>query len=714
MHWNELLLALLLLAAPLSAQTNHAHMLAGVNAQTGVAYTFIAKDVTLLVTFNNAGAVTATMPDATTAGFGAGSIFTVKNLGTGNVTISAPTSTFDGQASLLLITGQGVDIYSDGQNFFTGANGSSSSGGGSACGPNSLCKGTGVGLPVVNSTISDDSVNPPRSLHGLDTVTSGISYEPQNNTSTGTALNLLACNDGTGKAITCSASVTHGIIGITQGGAGTSGNAIICKLITCSVIFDNTAVVNDYAISSSTAGELHDTGSTSPTPGNINFLVISANAGTGTAGNVVPPGDLTGGSGTGFVNPMTTLGDTIYGGAAGAPTRLPGATTLNGVFQQYGSVAAGGVATAPVLAPSGVVPRFVAGTTDTIPLTDRGGFIDYNGPTGPITVTLPQAGTAGFANNFYFCVKNEVGDSSNVTISPTTSTIDGAGNLKVFSGDSACILSDNANYYSKYSVGNSGSPVVPGGSPGDLQWNNAGAFDGTAFIYSTGAGFGTLGTDPLGTGQDSLALFMKNAAGTNTILFGENGGNLAFEFADTSSGFETTNNGTNGWSYQNTAAGTGQTLETDGWGVHLMQQSADNAAYTALFHRFTDTSPTNHPAWVIENHANSAVVAQADYLGGVTATDFIAGGTTFTISGCSTSSLVGGATAGQFVSGTTGTCAVTITLGGAIAPTQWACFENDITTPADKQNQQTGSTTTAAFTGTTVSGDVMRFACTAF
>lgn len=713
MHWNELLLALLLLAAPLPAQTNHAHMLAGVNAQTGVAYTFIAKDVTLLVTFNNAGAVTATMPDATTAGFGAGSIFTVKNLGTGNVTISAPTSTFDGQASLLLITGQGVDIYSDGQNFFTGANGSSSSGGGSACGPNSLCKGTGVGLPVVNSTISDDSVNPPRSLHGLDTVTSGISYEPQNNTSTGTALNLLACNDGTGKAITCSASVTHGIIGITQGGAGTSGNAIICKLITCSVIFDNTAVVNDYAISSSTAGELHDTGSTSPTPGNINFLVISANAGTGTAGNVVPPGDLTGGSGTGFVNPMTTLGDTIYGGAAGAPTRLPGATTLNGVFQQYGSVAAGGVATAPILAPSGVVPRFVSTSSDTVLFTDRGKFLDYITPSGSdVPVTLPQAGSTGFADNFYFCTENDPnGDGGDIVFTPTVSTVNGNASYTLAIGSSACFISDNANYTTK----DQSSTALPGGDPGQIQYNSSGAaFGGAAFVYSIGAGFGTLGTDPTGSGQDSLALFMKNVAGTNTLFFGENGGNLAVEFADTGTGYETVNNGANGWQYQNTAAGTGQTLETDGWGAHVMQQSADNAAYTALFHRFTDTSPTNHPAWVIENHANTAIVAQADYLGGVTATDFIAGGTTFTISGCSTSSLVGGATAGQFVSGTTGTCAVTITLGGAIAPTQWACFENDITTPADKQNQQTGSTTTAAFTGTTVSGDVMRFACTAF
>lgn len=706
---RRLLLALLLLAAPLPAQTNHAHMLAGVNAQTGVAYTFVAKDVTLLVTFNNAGAVTATMPDATTAGFGAGSIFTVKNLGTGNVTISAPTSTFDGQASLLLITGQGVDIYSDGQNFNTGAGGSaSSSGGGSACGPNSLCKGTGVGLPVVNSTISDDSVNPPRSLHGLDTVTSGISYEPQNNTSTGTALNLLACNDGTGKAITCSASVTHGIIGITQGGAGTSGNAIICKLITCSVIFDNTAVVNDYAISSSTAGELHDIGSTSPTPGNINFLVISANAGTGTAGNVVPPGDLTGGSGTGFVNPMTTLGDTIYGGVAGAPTRLPGATTLNGVFQQYGSVAAGGIATAPILAPSGVVPRFVAGTTDTILFTDRSGFIEYNNA-AEIDVTLPQAGTTGFANNFYFCAENR--GSPEIVFTGTVSTIEGNPTYGLDPGSSVCFVSDNANYFAKDQAG---AATPPGGISGQVQWNNGGLFDGTAFVYSTGAGFPTLGSDPVGSGADNIGFFANNVAATSQIIVGELSGVAGVTATNSTLSRSTSFTGT-GMTITNTA-----TAAEDIYGFGgISQNQVSNGTQVNLVLRATDTSPSGN-YWFIRNHANSTTIASQDVAGNLVETTsvstpmLVSNGTTFTVSGCSTSSLVGGATAGQFVSGTTGTCAVTITLGGATAPTQWACFENDITTPADKQNQQTGSTTTAAFTGTTVSGDVMRFACTAF
>lgn len=87
-------------------------------------------------------------------------------------------------------------------------------------------------------------------------------------------------------------------------------------------------------------------------------------------------------------------------------------------------------------------------------------------------------------------------------------------------------------------------------------------------------------------------------------------------------------------------------------------------------------------------------------------------GTKFTASGCSNSTTVGGSTAGKLTSGTTGTCAVTITMGNSQAATNgWSCHFNDETTPANLISQNGGSTTTATFTGTTVSGDVIDFAC---
>jgi hypothetical protein len=48
------------------------------------------------------------------------------------------------------------------------------------------------------------------------------------------------------------------------------------------------------------------------------------------------------------------------------------------------------------------------------------------------------------------------------------------------------------------------------------------------------------------------------------------------------------------------------------------------------------------------------------------------------------------------------------------APTGWACYANDLTTPADKLQTTVSTTTTATIAGTTVSGDVISFGCMGF
>lgn len=95
----------------------------------------------------------------------------------------------------------------------------------------------------------------------------------------------------------------------------------------------------------------------------------------------------------------------------------------------------------------------------------------------------------------------------------------------------------------------------------------------------------------------------------------------------------------------------------------------------------------------------------------------VAGGTTFTISGCSATTPVGGATAGTFLSGTTGACTTVITLNGATgitAPNGWTCSVSDLTTPANLISQSASSPTTCTVTGTTLSGDKLSFAAMAF
>ncbi len=76
-----------------------------------------------------------------------------------------------------------------------------------------------------------------------------------------TVLNSLAKNDASGKATAALVSDTDGVIGIVVGGAGTSGTAQIAINGQAICNFDGTAVVGHFVtISSTTAGDCHDTG----------------------------------------------------------------------------------------------------------------------------------------------------------------------------------------------------------------------------------------------------------------------------------------------------------------------------------------------------------------------------------------------------------------------------------------------------------------------
>ena len=98
----------------LSAQTNSARMLSGTNTIISCPYQIQAADVTKLDVFNSSAFCVVSLPSPATSGFGVGTIFSVKNDGTGTVTITPTAGTISGSSSLQLTTGQGADIYSTG------------------------------------------------------------------------------------------------------------------------------------------------------------------------------------------------------------------------------------------------------------------------------------------------------------------------------------------------------------------------------------------------------------------------------------------------------------------------------------------------------------------------------------------------------------------------------------------------------------------------
>src|SRR5579862_5063814 len=101
---------LTLASATLSAST-------AINAQVGTSYTIASTDAGKLVTTSNAAAIAITLPQATTAGFGAGFSFDLQNLGVGTVTITPTVSTINGKATLAITTNTGCSIVSDGTNY---------------------------------------------------------------------------------------------------------------------------------------------------------------------------------------------------------------------------------------------------------------------------------------------------------------------------------------------------------------------------------------------------------------------------------------------------------------------------------------------------------------------------------------------------------------------------------------------------------------------
>lgn len=103
-----------------------------VRATTTTAEALANSDQGKLVTFSNASAVACTIAQAGAGGnFAAGWAVSLKNLGAGTVTCTPTTSTVDGAATVTLTTGQGLDLYSDGANYFTQPGKSTSPGGSS-------------------------------------------------------------------------------------------------------------------------------------------------------------------------------------------------------------------------------------------------------------------------------------------------------------------------------------------------------------------------------------------------------------------------------------------------------------------------------------------------------------------------------------------------------------------------------------------------------
>jgi len=263
-----------------------------------------------IVTFNNAGSVASNLPQAGSGG-GTDNDFTHNfpfigcNLGAGTATITPTTSTLTyvnggsvtTPANIPLNQAQCALFYSDNTNYLAvglGATGVTSLTDGGVIYSNSSSTGNVTLTPLTKNAntvfagpTSGGAAAPTfRAIVAADLPCSGQAcLTIANAASTGTTLNTLTKVTGApSTAIVSAITDTGHVLGICISNCTTSGNATIQLTGSVSCVFDGATVANDYVqISSLTAGNCHDTGSTSyPTSGQVIGTVLSTNAAAGT------------------------------------------------------------------------------------------------------------------------------------------------------------------------------------------------------------------------------------------------------------------------------------------------------------------------------------------------------------------------------------------------------------------------------------------------
>jgi hypothetical protein len=167
-----------------------------------------------------------------------------------------------------------------------------------------------------------------------------------------------------------------------------------------------------------------------------------------------------GGSGSGSMTWPAAPGLVIYaGGFLWGASIAPNAGLVPQILTSSAS--------AYSLAYGGVIPNAQVGTTYTIAASDRAGYLSFSN-INPVAVTLPQAATTGFTNNFVF-VACDIG-AGTATITPTVSTISystgssytsGAASMPLTTGQCAFIYSDNVNYFAFQIAGAAGASASP-------------------------------------------------------------------------------------------------------------------------------------------------------------------------------------------------------------------------------------------------------------
>lgn len=244
------------------------------------------------------------------------------------------------------------------------------------------------------------------------------------------------------------------VSGVFSFSAATSGNVGIQIL----PLSDTGQQYSDYFIENQgTVIAYALLGPTKSSVGTINVAVV------GTPGNAIPvlPGTsivLPGPNRAWFnAQSASSTATLVITGGTGALTAFGSGSGSSGSSGTVTSVdASGGVETSsgsPITA-SGTIRgahlvNAQTGTTYTYVTGDRGKLVTHTNASA-IAGTLPQA-TSTFGSGWYMYVENR--GAGTLTITPTTSTIDGAATLALTTNQGCLIASDGTNYFTMRGIG---------------------------------------------------------------------------------------------------------------------------------------------------------------------------------------------------------------------------------------------------------------------
>ena len=288
--------------------------------------------------------------------------------------------------------------------------------------------------------------------------------------------------------------------------AAVSGYTNVCMLMTTQSSGNTTVAMNPSNVAASLGGGGGGAGTVTSVSGTTNQI--------DSTGGTTPVLSLDTAITSQLPNTvMTTLGDSIYGGASGVATRLAGPTAQNIPYSLINTPSAG-VAQAPAWTLPGVTVNSVPCTANayTVLSTDRGAF-DYSSDASACAVTLPNT-TGNFVSNFFFGYANQ--GAGLVTITPTTAHWNGNNSQIVPNHWLAYGYSDNTNYFGGVFPDIAAFPSCADSAGNHLNFTTAtGALScGTSSSGGAGVGYGAGAGSVNVMTVTTSPVIATNAAGT--------------------------------------------------------------------------------------------------------------------------------------------------------------------------------------------------------